>query len=161
MAVRALLPAPTLATEGDLPGHAHRLRRGPGALVSGVGELRARLTGDGTAIEYELKLFGSAERCRGIHLGQEGRERRSHRLPVLRGRQANLPGLGRERDRGNCAADVIGPAGQGIAAGEFDELVAAMTAGVTYVNVHTADGITPPNTGSGDFPGGEIRGQVE
>jgi hypothetical protein len=26
--------------------------------------------------------------------------------------------------------------------------------------VHTNDGVAPPNTGPGDFPGGEIRGQV-
>ncbi len=47
------------------------------------------------------------------------------------------------------AAHVIGPSGQGISAGEFDEIVAAIRAGVAYVNVHT--------TG---FPGGEIRGQI-
>lgn len=46
-------------------------------------------------------------------------------------------------------ADVIGPAGQGIAAGEFDELVAAIRAGATYANVHTVD-----------RPGGEIRAQL-
>ncbi len=46
-------------------------------------------------------------------------------------------------------ADVIGPAGQGIALGEFDELVRAMRARVTYANVH-----------SEKFPGGEIRGQI-
>jgi hypothetical protein len=34
-------------------------------------------------------------------------------------------------------ADVVGPAGQGIAAGEFGELIDAMRAGVTYVNVHS------------------------
>ncbi len=39
-------------------------------------------------------------------------------------------------------------------------LLAAMRAGLTYVNVHTNDGITPTNTGPGDFPGGEIRGQL-
>jgi hypothetical protein len=26
--------------------------------------------------------------------------------------------------------------------------------------VHTNDGVAPPNTGPGNFPGGEIRGQV-
>lgn len=40
------------------------------------------------------------------------------------------------------------------------EVVAAMRSGNAYVNVHTNDGINPPNTGPGDFPGGEIRGLV-
>ncbi len=47
------------------------------------------------------------------------------------------------------AADVIGPAGQGIAAGEFDELVDAIRDGFTYANVH-----------SSLAPGGEMRGQL-
>jgi hypothetical protein len=47
-------------------------------------------------------------------------------------------------------ADVIGPAGQGIGPGEFDELVAALKAGVTYVNVHSTK-----------YPGGEIRAQLD
>jgi hypothetical protein len=40
--------------------------------------------------------------------------------------------------------------GQGIAAGEFDELVDAIKAGVTYVNVH-----------SEQWPAGEVRGQID
>jgi hypothetical protein len=39
-------------------------------------------------------------------------------------------------------------------------LVNAMRSGDTYVNVHTDDGVPPTNTGPGDFPGGEIRGQI-
>ncbi len=42
----------------------------------------------------------------------------------------------------------------------LDDVVAAMLSGDTYVNVHTNDGVAPTNTGPGDFPGGEIRGQV-
>jgi CHRD domain len=47
-------------------------------------------------------------------------------------------------------ANVVGPSGQGIAANEFEELVDAMRAGVTYVNVHTVE--RGP---------GEIRAQLE
>jgi len=46
-------------------------------------------------------------------------------------------------------ANVVGPAGQGIAPAQFDEIVAAIRAGVAYVNVH-----------SSTFGGGEIRGQL-
>jgi hypothetical protein len=43
----------------------------------------------------------------------------------------------------------------------LNALLAEMAAGRTYVNVHTTD--NDPNTGPapGDFPAGEIRGQVE
>ena len=36
-----------------------------------------------------------------------------------------------------------------------------MQSGTAYVNVHTDDGEDPPDTGAGDFPDGEIRGQIE
>lgn len=52
--------------------------------------------------------------------------------------------------RGTIVADnVLGPAAQGIAAGQFDEFVRALRAGATYVNVHTTT-----------FGGGEVRGQI-
>lgn len=55
------------------------------------------------------------------------------------------------------AANLMGPlAGQPLAA-----LVDLLTGGNAYVNVHTNDGVAPTNTGPGDFPGGEIRGQAE
>jgi hypothetical protein len=47
------------------------------------------------------------------------------------------------------------------AVGQNMPLLDAMRAGLTYVNVHTDDGVAPPNTGPGDFPGGEIRGQLD
>jgi hypothetical protein len=54
------------------------------------------------------------------------------------------------------AANFVGP----LAGQPFSALLAQMEAGNTYVNVHTNDGIAPTNTGPGDFPGGEIRGQI-
>jgi len=47
------------------------------------------------------------------------------------------------------AASVVGPTAQGIAAGEFAEVVQAIRNGAAYANVH-----------SQAFPGGEVRDQV-
>ena len=47
------------------------------------------------------------------------------------------------------AASIVGPAGQGLTTGEFEELVRAIRAGMTYANVHSTK-----------FPGGETRGQI-
>jgi hypothetical protein len=46
--------------------------------------------------------------------------------------------------------DVIGPTRQGINAGEYDELLRAIDAGATYVNVHSTL-----------YPTGEIRAQID
>ncbi|HEX9582205.1 MAG TPA: CHRD domain-containing protein [Gemmatimonadales bacterium] len=43
----------------------------------------------------------------------------------------------------------------------FSALLDALRSGNAYVNAHTNDGVAPTNTGPGDFPGGEVRGQVE
>lgn len=54
------------------------------------------------------------------------------------------------------AANLTGPlAGQPLTA-----LVDALDGGNAYVNVHTSDGVGDPNTGPGDFPGGEVRGDI-
>jgi CHRD domain len=47
------------------------------------------------------------------------------------------------------AASVVGPAGQGIDAGQLDEVVAAIDAGLAYCNVHSTKYLT-----------GEVRGQI-
>ena len=54
-------------------------------------------------------------------------------------------------------SDLVGPL-QGM---PFSSLINAISSGNAYVNVHTNDGIDPANTGAGDFPGGEIRGQLD
>ena len=63
---------------------------------------------------------------------------------------------------GTLAEGTITTADPGNACGWTDlaSILAAINGGATYVNVHTNDGVAPTNTGPGDFPGGEIRGQV-
>ena len=48
------------------------------------------------------------------------------------------------------AANVTGPTGQGIAAGDLTSALEAVTEGNSYINMHTTM-----------FPGGELRGQIE
>ena len=55
------------------------------------------------------------------------------------------------------AADFVGP----LAGMTMADLVAHITAGNAYVNVHTNDGVPPASTGPGDLPVGEIRGQLD
>ena len=43
----------------------------------------------------------------------------------------------------------------------FAEILDKIRSGNAYVNVHTNDGVAPANTGPGDFPGGEVRGQFK
>jgi hypothetical protein len=47
------------------------------------------------------------------------------------------------------ASDVVGPTTQGFVAGDIAPVIAALRAGFTYANMHTAK-----------FPSGEIRGQI-
>jgi hypothetical protein len=47
------------------------------------------------------------------------------------------------------AANVLGPAAQGVTAGDFDAIADALTSDTAYANIHT--------TG---FPAGEIRGEI-
>jgi hypothetical protein len=48
------------------------------------------------------------------------------------------------------AANVVGPAGQGIQAGDIVSVMRAIRVGASYANMHTSN-----------FTGGEIRGQIE
>jgi CHRD domain len=47
------------------------------------------------------------------------------------------------------AANVLGPAAQGVAAGDFQAIVDALESNTTYANIHTTA-----------FPAGEIRGEI-
>lgn len=118
----------------------------------GFGRLEAELDEDASALSYELTFGGmpTAASAAHIHLGARATTGGVSAFLCGGGGKPACPAGGGTVTGTITPADVIGPAGQGIAAGEFDELIAAMRAGVTYANVHTSQ-----------YPGGEIRGQVK
>jgi hypothetical protein len=124
----------------------------PDVSSTGTGSFEATIDDDAQTITYELSysgIEGGDAFAAHIHFGKRA---------VNGGVSAFLCGGG---DKPACpategtvtgvidAADIVGPAGQGIEAGSFTELVAAMRAGHTYANVH-----------SPRWPGGEIRAQI-
>lgn len=112
---------------------------------------------DGTALHYKL-IVANIENvvAAHIHCGTVG-VNGSVGVTLFAG---GSPGSGRF-DGVLAEATVTGPdAGNGCGWESLDDVLAAMLSGQAYVNVHTNDGVLPTNTGPGDFPGGEIRGQV-
>ena len=83
--------------------------------------------------------------------------------PVIGPTGAPLPGGGGPQN-GVLATGTFSPTGivcPAAAVGVDTPMLDAMRAGLVYVNVHTNDGVGSPNTGPGDFPGGEVRGQLD
>lgn len=125
----------------------------PAVSTRGRGEFRATINED--SIDYVLSYsrLNSGAFMAHIHLGQKSVNGGiSAWLCGGFGKPACPAGTGDEPESVSgtvVAADVIGPAGQGIAPGEFAELLRAIRKGVTYVNVHSAT-----------QPGGEIRAQM-
>jgi hypothetical protein len=127
----------------------------PAFSTTGEGRFAAALSRSASEIRYVLTyegLSGPAQQAH-IHFGQEAV---NGGISVFlctnlgngpAGTQLCPPGPAKIEGTAT-AADVIGPAGQLIAAGEMEELLAAIRAGVAYVNIHTTQ-----------FPGGEVRGQ--
>lgn len=124
-----------------------------------------QLNRDGTAVSYQL-IVANIENVTQAHIHIAAAGVNGPIAVWLYPRTsppANAPGGGRLDGviaTGTItAANFIGP----LANQPMSALVAAIHAGNAYVNVHTSlDSVNPPtNTGPGDFPGGEIRGQVE
>jgi hypothetical protein len=125
--------------------------------TAGNGTFRAELSKDGSSISYRLRYAGlegnvtqahihfgqaaasggiSAFLCTNLGNGPAGTQ-------LCPAAPATVTGT-------ITAAEVIGPAAQGITAGQFSELVRAMRAGATYANVHSTL-----------WPAGEIRAQLD
>jgi hypothetical protein len=122
----------------------------------GGGQGRVVYSRDSDLIQYDVRLTGLKNvTVAHFHLGAPGEN--GPPVAVLYGPVAAGGGTspGRLVDVVR-ASDLIGP----MAGKTLRELAAEMAAGNVYVNVHTDDGVAPPNTGAGDFPDGEVRGQL-
>ena len=121
-----------------------------------VGVATFKLREDGTALAFKVNVANIDNAFAAhIHCGAVGING-----PVGVTLFMGTPAGGRVN--GTLAQGTITAPDPGNACGWTDlaAVLAAMGSGDTYVNVHTNDGVAPPNTGPGDFPGGEIRGQV-
>ena len=121
------------------------------------GQATFHLSDDGTSLEYKLIVANINNVFMAhIHLGPAGTN--SPVVAFLYGPVAPAGGRvsGVIATGTITAANLIGP----LAGHPLSDLIAAMNAGNTYVNAHTDDGVAPQNTGAGDFPGGEVRGQI-
>jgi hypothetical protein len=162
-ALLAAVPIGTIQADGDDHKRSFGIKLNPFQEVPSVssaakGEFRLRISRDGTSMSYELSYSGLEGDVRQahIHLGQR---HTNGGISVFlcqttfntdpSGLAPTCPPSG-EVSGTLTLANVIGPAGQGIAAQQFDELVKAIRAGATYANVHSVT-----------FPGGELRGQIK
>lgn len=132
----------------------------PAVSTVAEGEFHARISADESQIDYELSysgLEGSVTQAH-IHFGQKDVNGGISVWLCGNPSATVIPPAGTQTCPPSpatitgtlTAANVVGPTSQGIAAGEFAELVKAIRAGKTYANVHSTK-----------FPGGEIRSQIE
>ena len=135
----------------------------PAVSTAALGSFRAVLSEDESEITYRLNYADLQGEVRQAHI-HVGDHHTNGGISVWLCQTAANPapvgpppppicgapgGDGPEAEGTLTAANVIGPTGQLVAAGEFAELVRAIKAGVTYANVH-----------SSAATGGEIRGQI-
>ena len=123
-----------------------------------VGQIKLQLSDDGTEVAYRL-ISSNIDNVFMAHIHVAPAGVNGPIVVFLFGPVA--PGGGRVDGvlaHGTfTAADLIGP----LAGHPLSDLIAALSTGGAYANVHTNDGVAPTNTGPGDFPGGEIRGQID
>lgn len=142
--------------KADLNGY-NEVVGGPGASTGSVsteavGIFRAKLRDSGTRLEFTLTYSGI----------EGGTVSAAHPHFAQRGVGGNIFGFFCGGPKPACpspagtvegewtAADITGPAEQGVEPMAFDEFVRALRAGAVYVNVHSSPA----------YPEGEIRGQV-
>ena len=157
LAALVLCAVPALALAETVIVPLRSFEEVPSVSSPAQGRFRADINENAGTIDYQLSYSGLQGEVRQahIHFGQRGVNGgvsvflcQTATNPDPTGLAPTCPQSG-EVSGSLQAANVVGPGGQGIAAGEFAELVAAIRAGVAYINVH-----------SSTFPAGEVRGQA-
>ena len=154
-----LLVAAPLASAEKVVAFLRGFREVPSVSTEAKGHFEARIDGKAGTITYELSfsgLTGDVQQAH-IHVGQRSVNGgisvflcQTEANPDPTGLAPRCPKSGKVSGVLQSANMIEGPiVGQGIAPGEFNELIAAIRAGVAYVNVH-----------SSTFPAGEARGQI-
>jgi hypothetical protein len=134
------------------------LKEVPVIATTGKGVFTASVNKDATEIKYTLRysnLEGTVTQSH-IHVGPPQNTggisvwlcSNLASPPTPAGVQA-CPAPGGQIEGVITAADVVGPVAQGYDPGDWNDLLAAIRDGKTYVNVH-----------SSKFPAGEIRSQI-
>ena len=157
VAMVLLSVASSAIARDDLEARLKSYQEVPAVSSAATGRFKASIDKASNTIRYELSYAGLEGDVRQshIHIGQRGVnggitiwlcQTAANVSPIattpLCPQSGSVNGV-------VSAADVIGPVGQGIAATEITKVLAAVRAGVAYVNVH-----------SSRFPAGEIRGQL-
>ena len=156
VALLATLSAQALAVaDDDIKATLRGFEEVPAISTASTGKFRGEINHE--SIEYKLSYSGleAPVRQAHIHLGQMAVNGgivvflcQTTAFPDPTGHAPTCPQSGTVTGT-FTAANVLAVPAQGIAAGEFGELLRAIRRGVTYANVH-----------SDKFPGGEIRGQI-
>jgi len=150
----------THASNGSSNGSSHEdLRAGlngfqqvPSILSNGKGTFTATINSSSSSISYTLTYSGlsSPALFSHIHFAQRGVNSAIFAFLCGGGGKPACPPNGGTVSGTITAADILAITTQGLAAGDFAGAVRAIESGNTYVNVHTTN-----------FPGGEIRGQIQ
>ena len=170
------LTVPAFTKVANSPAHAQGTRFGtplssneevmpPGVVNSSaaVGNAIFSLSADGTELHYKL-IVANIHNVFQAHIHSAPSGVNGGIVVWLYPSTAVSPGpTGGGRIQGVIAEGTIMAANLvGTLEGQpLSVLTGLLSTGGAYVNVHTNDGVAPTNTGPGDFPGGEIRGQVE
>jgi hypothetical protein len=142
----------------NFDAHAKGANEVPARDSQGQAQAIFHLSDDGTQLQYKLIAANIDNVVQAhIHLAPEGVNG-----PIVAFLYGPVTAGGGRTDgvlaEGTItAANLIGP----LAGHPLSDLVTAIDNGTAYVNLHTNDGVDGVNTGPGDFPGGEIRGQIK